>query len=300
MLIIQEYTTTTETTTTTKAIKTNEKANLRVGSGLYVDPTTYRVRVGSSHVDDSDKLFKLGTGISTWCRRKKGLDQSVKPAGQVKGAKRSLSKPRHVLEKLLRRTRVAAMVLSRWREEEEEEASLSERVWYCIGRTQHVATSSHSTSLLYVSRLHHSTKVEEVIEYMRVKFNWTLRVELLKPRHKTNFKSFVVLVPTNHLEKFLKDEFPPKDKRDEDEEVCTYGNPLLYGKSLVGILIYAKGCANQVTPAVYTRISEYTNWIDVTMTMDSHRGDQLIGATSSINIVGVTLLIPLLFLLLSV
>ncbi|CAH0698690.1 unnamed protein product [Spodoptera exigua] len=66
------------------------------------------------------------------------------------------------------------------------------------------------TTLLYVSRLHHSTKVEEVVEYMRVKTNWTLRVELLEPRHKTNFKSFVVRVPTHHLEKFLKDEFWPK------------------------------------------------------------------------------------------
>uniref|UniRef100_A0A2A4J6F0 Uncharacterized protein n=1 Tax=Heliothis virescens TaxID=7102 RepID=A0A2A4J6F0_HELVI len=66
------------------------------------------------------------------------------------------------------------------------------------------------TTLLYVSRLHHSTKVEEVVEYMRVKTNWTLRVERLEPRHNTNFKSFVVRVPTHHLDKFLKEEFWPK------------------------------------------------------------------------------------------
>ena len=66
------------------------------------------------------------------------------------------------------------------------------------------------TTLLYVSRLHHSTKVEEVVEYVRVKTNWTLRVERLEPRHNTNFKSFVVRVPTHHLEKFLKEEFWPK------------------------------------------------------------------------------------------
>ncbi|PZC72301.1 hypothetical protein B5X24_HaOG211618 [Helicoverpa armigera] len=33
------------------------------------------------------------------------------------------------------------------------------------------------TTQLYVSRLHHSTKVEEIVEYIRVKTNWTLRVE---------------------------------------------------------------------------------------------------------------------------
>ena len=63
---------------------------------------------------------------------------------------------------------------------------------------------------LYVSRLHHSTKVEEVVEYVRVKTNWTLRVVELESRHNTNFKSFVVRVPTHHVETFLKEEFWPK------------------------------------------------------------------------------------------
>lgn len=66
------------------------------------------------------------------------------------------------------------------------------------------------TTLLYVSRLHHSTKVEEIVEYMKVKTNWTLRVEKLEPRHNTNFKSFVVRVPTQHLDAILKEEFWPK------------------------------------------------------------------------------------------
>ncbi|PZC87129.1 hypothetical protein B5X24_HaOG201365 [Helicoverpa armigera] len=66
------------------------------------------------------------------------------------------------------------------------------------------------TTLLYVSRLHHSTKVEEVVEYLRVKTNWTLRVERLEPRHNTNFNSFVVRVPTQGLEKVLKEDFWPK------------------------------------------------------------------------------------------
>ncbi|KAF9821777.1 hypothetical protein SFRURICE_001888 [Spodoptera frugiperda] len=66
------------------------------------------------------------------------------------------------------------------------------------------------TTLLYVSRLLHSTKVEDIVEYVKVKTNWTLRVVRLEPRQNTNFKSFVVRVPTQHLEKFLKAEFWPK------------------------------------------------------------------------------------------
>ncbi|KAF9822734.1 hypothetical protein SFRURICE_001093 [Spodoptera frugiperda] len=66
------------------------------------------------------------------------------------------------------------------------------------------------TTLLYVSRLHHTTKVEDIVEYVKVKTNWTLRVVRLEPRQNTNFKSFVVRVPTQHLDKFLKAEFWPK------------------------------------------------------------------------------------------
>ncbi|KAF9793631.1 hypothetical protein SFRURICE_001990 [Spodoptera frugiperda] len=66
------------------------------------------------------------------------------------------------------------------------------------------------TTLLYVSRLHHTTKAEDVVEYVKVKTNWTLRIVRLEPHQNTNFKSFVVRVPTQHLEKFLKAEFWPK------------------------------------------------------------------------------------------
>ena len=62
------------------------------------------------------------------------------------------------------------------------------------------------TTQLYVSRLHHSSKVEEIVEYMRLKTNWTLRVEKLESRHNTDFKSLVVRVPTHRLETFLKDQ----------------------------------------------------------------------------------------------
>ncbi|PZC73779.1 hypothetical protein B5X24_HaOG208790 [Helicoverpa armigera] len=66
------------------------------------------------------------------------------------------------------------------------------------------------TTLLYVSRLHHSTKAEEIVEYLRIKTKWTLRVERLEPRHNMNFNSFVVRVPTSDLEKFLKEDLWPK------------------------------------------------------------------------------------------
>ncbi|KAF9823741.1 hypothetical protein SFRURICE_017304 [Spodoptera frugiperda] len=66
------------------------------------------------------------------------------------------------------------------------------------------------TTQLYVSRLHHTTTVEQIVEYVRSKTNWTLRVEKLESRHNTNFKSFMVRVPTHHFETFLKEEFWPK------------------------------------------------------------------------------------------
>ncbi|CAH0591585.1 unnamed protein product [Chrysodeixis includens] len=66
------------------------------------------------------------------------------------------------------------------------------------------------TTQLYVSRLHHTTTVEQVVEYVRSKTNWTLRVERLESHHNTNFKSFMVRVPTHHVETFLKEEFWPK------------------------------------------------------------------------------------------
>ncbi|KAF9794126.1 hypothetical protein SFRURICE_009503 [Spodoptera frugiperda] len=38
------------------------------------------------------------------------------------------------------------------------------------------------TTQLYVSRLHHTTTVEQIVEYVRSKTNWTLRVEKLESR----------------------------------------------------------------------------------------------------------------------
>ena len=63
---------------------------------------------------------------------------------------------------------------------------------------------------LYVSRLFYSTKAEEIVEYIRVKSKFTLRVQRLESRHTVNFNSFVVRVPTEHLSTFMNEEFWPK------------------------------------------------------------------------------------------
>ncbi|XP_026330950.1 uncharacterized protein LOC113238327, partial [Hyposmocoma kahamanoa] len=66
------------------------------------------------------------------------------------------------------------------------------------------------TTLLYLSRLHYSTKSEEIVEYIRHKTKYTLRVERLESRRNVNFNSFVVRIPTEHLSTFMKEEFWPK------------------------------------------------------------------------------------------
>lgn len=66
------------------------------------------------------------------------------------------------------------------------------------------------TTQLYLSRLHHSTTAEDVVQYVKVKTNWTLRVVRLESRHNVNFKSFVIRVPTQHLQTCLKEDFWPK------------------------------------------------------------------------------------------
>ncbi|CAH0400814.1 unnamed protein product [Chilo suppressalis] len=48
-----------------------------------------------------------------------------------------------------------------------------------------------TTTPLYVSRLHYSTKEEEIVEYLRIKTKFSLRVARLESRHNMNFNSFV-------------------------------------------------------------------------------------------------------------
>ncbi|XP_022824467.1 uncharacterized protein LOC111354990 [Spodoptera litura] len=72
-----------------------------------------------------------------------------------------------------------------------------------------VLRSAKPTTQLYLSRLHHSMTVENVVEYIRELTGLTLRVERLEPRYKMNYESFVVRVPSDYLHIFLDEEFWP-------------------------------------------------------------------------------------------
>ncbi|CAH0699379.1 unnamed protein product [Spodoptera exigua] len=63
---------------------------------------------------------------------------------------------------------------------------------------------------LYLSRLHYTTTVEDVVEYMYSKTGRQYRVVMLESRYNMNHKSFVVWVHTRHLENFLDEKFWPK------------------------------------------------------------------------------------------
>ncbi|XP_075990137.1 uncharacterized protein LOC142985777 [Anticarsia gemmatalis] len=74
----------------------------------------------------------------------------------------------------------------------------------------HLLRPAVPATLLYVSRLHYSTKAENIVEYVQLKSNFKLRVDQLQSCHNVNFNSFVVRVPTEHLSTFMKEEFWPR------------------------------------------------------------------------------------------
>ncbi|KAF9816625.1 hypothetical protein SFRURICE_019489 [Spodoptera frugiperda] len=74
----------------------------------------------------------------------------------------------------------------------------------------HLLRPAVPATLLYVSRLHDSTKVEEIVEFIKIKAKLHLKVEQLHSQHRVDFKSFVVRVPTEHLSTFMKEEFWPR------------------------------------------------------------------------------------------
>lgn len=62
------------------------------------------------------------------------------------------------------------------------------------------------TTMLYLSRLRYTTKCADIVECIRLKTKYTLRVDRLEFHHSVK-KPFVVGVPTDCLSTFKKEEF---------------------------------------------------------------------------------------------
>ncbi|CAH0581609.1 unnamed protein product [Chrysodeixis includens] len=63
---------------------------------------------------------------------------------------------------------------------------------------------------LYVVRLSLKTTVEHVIEYLRLKTTWILNVDKLESKNNTTFNTFRIWVPSQHVSRFLKENYWPK------------------------------------------------------------------------------------------
>ncbi|XP_050555627.1 uncharacterized protein LOC118266829 [Spodoptera frugiperda] len=63
---------------------------------------------------------------------------------------------------------------------------------------------------VYISRLHYTTKVEDIVEYVCQKTKYRLRVQQLESRRNVYFNSFVVRVPTCFLHNVLAEDFWPQ------------------------------------------------------------------------------------------
>lgn len=63
---------------------------------------------------------------------------------------------------------------------------------------------------LYVVRLSLKTSVEHVVEYLRLKTTWILNVDKLESKNNTTFNTFRIWVPSQHVSRFLKENYWPK------------------------------------------------------------------------------------------
>lgn len=64
---------------------------------------------------------------------------------------------------------------------------------------------------VYISRLHYTTRADDIAEYVRQKLKYEPRVQLLESRRNVNFKAFVVRIPTCYLHLVLDENFWPQD-----------------------------------------------------------------------------------------
>lgn len=77
---------------------------------------------------------------------------------------------------------------------------------YCANRAQLPVASLTPSTAVYMSRLHYTTKVQDIADYIGARSNVLLRVKLLVSSRNAYFKSFVVRIPTEMLPTFMKDE----------------------------------------------------------------------------------------------
>ena len=63
---------------------------------------------------------------------------------------------------------------------------------------------------VYISRLHYTTKADDIAEYVRQKTRYMPRVVLLESRRNVNFKAFVVRVPNCFLPLVMEEDFWPQ------------------------------------------------------------------------------------------
>ncbi|XP_047021435.1 uncharacterized protein LOC124631223 [Helicoverpa zea] len=135
----------------------------------------------------------------------------AKPAEKPKGGKRSQSKPKQVLKRQgPQKDTCDKDGFKVVEKRKKKKPPCRNQCGTALTGPNMLLRPAIHTTLLYVSRRHHSTKAEEIVEYLCIKTKWTLRVERLEPRHNMNFNSFVVRVPTSDLEKFLKEDLWPK------------------------------------------------------------------------------------------
>lgn len=74
----------------------------------------------------------------------------------------------------------------------------------------HLLRPAIPVTYVYVSRLHYSTKPEDIVKYLETKTNRVVTVERLVSRNKVNFNSFVVRVPTEQVGTYLNEELWPR------------------------------------------------------------------------------------------
>lgn len=63
---------------------------------------------------------------------------------------------------------------------------------------------------VYISRLHYTTKAEDIVDYVRQKIKYTPRVQKLESRRNVNFLAFVVRIPNCFLHLVMDENFWPQ------------------------------------------------------------------------------------------